>query len=198
MLIKQKQLEGIMSGQISLAFRKWKKLAVKEGSLLKTSVGIVKITDIAEIDLSQISDDDAKKAGFKDLQSLVTEMTKFDDGTVYKIGVIYQSADPRIDLREQSQISDEELDLLKDKLLKLDKFSNQGNWTTKVLKAIQENPKLRAVELATKVGKEKEWLKLNVRKLKNLGLTISHEPGYTLSPLGEYVLRSLPEKSPKS
>ncbi len=187
-----------MSGQISLAFRKWKKLAVKEGSLLKTSIGIVKITDITETDLSQISDDDAKKAGFKDLQSLVTEMTKFEDGTVYKIGVIYQSADPRINLREQSQISDEELDLVKDKLQKLDKFSNQGNWTTKVLKAIQENPKLRAVELATKVGKEKEWLKLNVRKLKNLGLTISHEPGYTLSPLGEYVLGSLPDKSPKN
>jgi hypothetical protein len=198
MLIKQKQLEGIMSGQISLAFRKWKKLSVKEGSLLKTNVGIVKITEIAEINLSQISDDDASKAGFKDLQSLTTEMTKIDEGTIYKIGVSYQSADPRIDLRQKSEISDEELELIKDSLLKLDKFSKQGSWTKKVLKAIQENPKLRAVELATKVGKEKEWLKLNVRKLKNLGLTISHEPGYTLSPLGEYVLKTLPDKNPKS
>jgi hypothetical protein len=165
MLIKQKQLEGIMSGQISLAFRKWKKLSVNKGSELKTSIGIVKITDISEIELAQISEDDAKKAGYISLQALTSDMQKFTEGTIFKIGVSYHSVDTRIDLRQKSEISDEEFDALKDKLMKLDKFSNQGNWTAKVLKVIQENPKLRAADLATKVGKEKEWLKLNVRKL---------------------------------
>ena len=41
---------------------------------------------------------------------------------------------------------------------------------------------LPAGDLAKKADAEKEWLKINVRKLKNLGLTISHQPGYELSP----------------
>jgi Mn-dependent DtxR family transcriptional regulator len=43
--------------------------------------------------------------------------------------------------------------------------------------------------LAAKAGVEKEWLKINVRKLKNLGLTISHQSGYELSPRGQEFLR---------
>lgn len=197
MLIKQKHLEGIMSGDISLAFRKWKNLSVKKDSLLKTSIGVVKITDITQTELAQISEDDAKQAGYDNVNALIGELEKTVNGAIYKIQLSYHSPDPRIDLRQKSQIPDEELEALKEKLLNLDKYSNQGKWTTKVLKAIRENPKLSAVELAAKVNKEKEWLKVNVRKLKNLGLTISHEPGYTLSPLGEYVLKSLPEQPQK-
>ena len=43
---------------------------------------------------------------------------------------------------------------------------------------------MSAQELADRSGYEKEWLKLNVRKLKNLGLTESLHPGYRLSPRG--------------
>jgi len=78
---------------------------------------------------------------------------------------------------------------LKAALDNLDKFSKVGKWTTKTLQVIKENPKMKAADLAVKAKKEKEWLKLNVRKLKALGLTISHEPGYTLSPRGEEYLR---------
>ena len=39
--------------------------------------------------------------------------------------------------------------------------------------------------------KEKDWLKPNEPKLKNLGLTISHEVGYSLSPRGEMLLNYL-------
>ena len=198
MLIKQKQLDGILSGKISLAFRKWKNLSVKKDSLLKTSIGLVKIADITETELSQITDDDAEQAGYDNAKTLISELEKTVNGVIYKIQLSFHSPDPRIDLRQKSQITDAELEELTEKLLNLDKFSKQGKWTTKVLKAIQENPKLPAVELAVKVNKEKEWLKTNVRKLKNLGLTISHEPGYTLSPLGEYVLSVLPEKTKKS
>ncbi|MCE7072536.1 hypothetical protein LZG74_19625 [Dyadobacter sp. CY327] len=197
MLIKQKHLEGIMSGNVSLAFRKWKKLSIRKGSLLQTSIGVVKITDLAETELFKITDEDARLAGYENAQAVTSELEKVTNGAIYRIELGYESPDPRIGQREQKEITNEELEALKEKLLNLDKFSNQGKWTTKVLKAIQDNPKLPAVALATKVNKEKEWLKTNVRKLKNLGLTISHEPGYTLSPLGEYVLKSLPEKPQK-
>jgi hypothetical protein len=41
-----------------------------------------------------------------------------------------------------------------------------------------------AATIARQIGFEKDWLKINIRKLKNLDLTISHDPGYTLSPRG--------------
>ena len=52
-----------------------------------------------------------------------------------------------------------------------------------------ENLSGRNSDLMT--GFEKEWLKLNIRKLKNLGLTISHNVGYRLSPLGEHFIEEL-------
>jgi hypothetical protein len=48
---------------------------------------------------------------------------------------------------------------------------------------------LRAADLARMLGREKDWLKINIRKLKNLGLTISHETGDEISPLGKVVLK---------
>lgn len=39
------------------------------------------------------------------------------------------------------------------------------------------------------LGVDKEWFKLNVRKLKNLGLTESLETGYRISPRGRALLK---------
>ena len=189
MLIKQKHLEGIKAGSISLAFRKWKKLQVSAGGLVKTSVGVIRIVSTEKTALDKITDSEAQMAGFSAAQPLIQLLESQKDGDIYKIEVVFDSEDPRIELGEKANISEEELEELKQALDNLDKFSKIGKWTTKTLIAIQENPKLRAADLAIKAKKEKEWLKLNIRKLKALGLTISHEPGYTLSPLGEEYLK---------
>jgi hypothetical protein len=60
-----------------------------------------------------------------------------------------------------------------------------------VLTAIGERPGTPAVELAASFGREKMPFKLDVRKLKELGLTESLRPGYRLSPRGESVLALL-------
>jgi hypothetical protein len=189
MLFKQKHLEGIKAGDISLAFRKWKKLSVSAGSLIKTSVGVIKINSTKQISLSEITDPDAGKAGFANAQALVQLLESQKEGLIYKIEVSFDSEDPRVELRETESLEEEDFETLKAALDNLDKFSKVGKWTTKTLQVIQENPKMKAADLAVKAKKEKEWLKLNVRKLKGLGLTISHEPGYTLSPRGEEYLR---------
>jgi len=191
MLFKQKHLEGIKSGTISLAFRKWKKLSVAEGSLIKTSVGVLKIVSIEETALSKITDQEAVAAGFKSASALVQLLEEQKEGAIYKIAVVFDSEDPRIQLREKYDLNDEDFEEIKEALLNLDKHSKVGKWTLKTLQVIRENPKMKAADLAVKARKEKEWLKLNVRKLKSLGLTISHEPGYSLSPRGEAYLEML-------
>lgn len=190
MLFTQQHLEGIRSGAISLAFRKWNKLSVKKDSLIKTSVGLVQVTAAQQCTLAEISEEDAINAGFTDLRSLLAMLNKYSSGDIYRIHVNYYATDPRLALRAQTTLTTEQLEQLKTKVERLDKLSKQGNWTSAILKAIQDNPKLKAADLAIKTGKEKDWLKLNIRKLKNLGLTISYEPGYTLSPLGIYFLEN--------
>jgi hypothetical protein len=113
-----------------------------------------------------------------------------DDTNIYKIEVRFHSEDPRIAI-SQLNLTDDLYKTLKQKLARLDKASKQGGWTIKVLKTIHKYPHFHAVGIASLTGFEKEWLKLNIRKLKNLGLTISHTVGYELSPLGREFLEKM-------
>jgi hypothetical protein len=67
--------------------------------------------------------------------------------------------------------------------------SAYGPWTAAVLEVIAARPGVRATDLAASFGRETQPFKLDVRKLKNLGLTISLEVGYRLSPRGEAYLK---------
>lgn len=190
MLFKEKQLEAIKAGKVSLAFRCWAKPAVLEGSLLKTAAGVLKILEIKVVKSSEISTKDCHQAGFEDIEHLMQSLRQNEKGQLYRIRLKYHSEDPRIELRTQSSLTTPELEALTLKLQKLDKLSKAGPWTRKILSVIKANPRKRAVDIAKLTGFEKEWLKLNIRKLKNLGLTISHEIGYELSPLGEFFFAS--------
>lgn len=191
MIFKPSHLEGIKTGKITLAFRKWKKSAVRKGSRIKTEMAVVEISDISEIGIGEITNRDAVNAGFDSLESLLKSLNSVEEGIVFKMKVRYYSEDPRIALRANTAIADKDFEGLKKKLERLDKYSKDGNWTIAVLEMIRMNPRLRAADLAEMMNKEKHALKINIRKLKNLGLTISHEVGYTLSPLGEYTLKKL-------
>ena len=103
----------------------------------------------------------------------------------------YAGADPRIALRETDALSIPELDALVTRLQRLDVRSVSGPWTARVLGLIESHPDVAARVLAEHLGCERDWLKPNVRKLKNLGLTISHDPGYILSSRGRVVLNHL-------
>ena len=60
-----------------------------------------------------------------------------------------------------------------------------------MLGLLAANPRVRAQDLADSVGRDKASFKTDVRKLKALGLTISHSPGYELSPRGRALLDAL-------
>jgi hypothetical protein len=61
------------------------------------------------------------------------------------------------------------------------------------LAAIADQPGTRAADLAAAFGREMLPFKTDVRKLKNLGLTVSLDKGYRLSARGAaYVHRPLP------
>lgn len=187
MLLKMQDLERIKAGEITLAFRRWRKPTVTAGSSLKTAVGMLAISAVTPTTLAQITATQAKQAGYTSLPALLDELER-REGVCYRIQVRYQGADPRLALRENANLDEEELNGLRAKLERLDRASRFGPWTVKVLKCIRKHPHQSSAHLAEVVGFQREWLKVQVRKLKNLGLTISHEPGYELSPRGQVAL----------
>jgi hypothetical protein len=91
-------------------------------------------------------------------------------------------------LRASDELSEEELTYVLTRLGRLDKASKHGAWTLRTLALIEEHPGVRAIELATLEGRAKLDFKIDVRKLKALGLTESLPLGYQLSPRGQAVL----------
>lgn len=190
MLLKRSELEAIASGRVSLVFRRWKKPSAKTDGSLKTGLGVLAIQRVSRVDRSQLTEKDAVNAGYESLSELLGELDA-RDGDIYRVEVGSLGADPRIELRSDDALSASELEQIRAKLDRLDAASREGAWVLKSLQVIDRHPKVLAAVLAQKTGFERDKFKMNIRKLKNLGLTISHEVGYELSPRGRVVLESL-------
>jgi hypothetical protein len=190
MLFRAATIAGIESGAVTVAFRRWKRPTVKTGGTLRTQAGVLAIESVEEISEKGIRPADIKRAGFEDRDALLASLR--DNGEpLYRIQFHLAGEDPRIQLRENDELSAKELQTIKEKLSRLDQRSAQGAWTKSVLKVIAKNPGKRAPDLAAGFGRETLPFKRDVRKLKELGLTESLEVGYRLSPRGKKVLAAL-------
>ena len=67
MLLKLELLEQIKAGKVDLVFRRWSRPSVKAGGTLKTKLGIMSIGAIDDMDPADVTDADARRAGFKDV-----------------------------------------------------------------------------------------------------------------------------------
>jgi hypothetical protein len=195
MLFKSHILEQIRTGEVTIAFRRWRKPTVKPAGRLRTPIGELAILKVEITDPAAITGAEAKRAGFASVDALLREIDKNTHAAptdpVYKITFDLAGPDSREALRADDKLSDAALDGIKAQLNRLDEASACGNWTAKTLTVIKQMPSVRARLLAQSIGMEAERFKTNVRKLKNLGLTESLGTGYKLSPRGEVVLKLL-------
>ena len=149
------------------------------------------IVHVERIELSDVTARDAQRAGFGSVSEVIDDLTGKPDGYFYRVRVRVGGVDPRVELRERSELSAGELDEVRVRLDRLDARSPSGAWTRRFLTMLDAQPHTRAPDLAASIGWETKPFKDNVRKLKELGLTISHSPGYELSPRGRTVLAEL-------
>jgi hypothetical protein len=184
MIFRQRFLDGIRDGTITLAFRRWRRPSVRAGGTLLTAVGQLEIVTVDEVSIARISDADARRAGYASRDDLMTELTARTEGKVYRIQLGALRPDPRVALRQSAEIAGEEQREIARRLQRLDAHAAEGAWTQRTLEIIRDHPARRAGDLCRLVGLELLPFKLNVRKLKALGLTESLEVGYRLSPRG--------------
>ena len=197
MLISKPVAEAIRAGRVTTQYRRWDAPRVKVGGTQLTSAGLIRFTRVTRVtDLDRISDRAARAAGLKDAAALRKALAPRErkptarggrgGDTVYRIHVTWVGEDPRISLRDN--LPDESaLAAIATRLSRLDARPT-GPWTRAILEWIRDNPRVVSKELAASRGVELLPMKADIRKLKALGLTISHDVGYELSPRGDAYL----------
>jgi len=160
------------------------------GARQRTAVGVIGFDAVEPVARRQVSDEDARRAGFISRDQLLAFLDGRASGTIYRVRLRLLGPDPRIALRE-SLPDEREIAEIERRLARLDRFSRHGSWTHAVLEAIRAQPGIRAGDLAAQFGLERLPFKVDVRKLKELGLTESLKVGYRLSPRGQAILEHL-------
>ena len=184
MLFDARVWPGLADGTITLAFRRWRTSQAKPGTRLRTPAGVLEVDAVEVIAESHITDADARRAGFGAAGELLAELSRYE-GTIHRVAFHFVGPDPRVALRERSEMSEDEVAEVRRRLERLDRASRTGPWTETVLRLIAERPAARAADLARSLGRDTLPLKRDIRKLKELGLTESLDVGYRLSPRGQ-------------
>jgi hypothetical protein len=187
MLLRRPVFDRIVAGDVDLVFRRWRRPTVKTGGTLRTPAGMLEIVEVRRVDADSITEPEAGRAGL-DLADLLAFLNAKTEGDVYMVRLGPVRPDPRVALREDADLSAEDIVALTARLDRLDRVSKRGPWTREFLRLIHDNPDVRAQDLADGLGLDKTVFKNDVSKLKALGLTISHSPGYEVSPRGRAYL----------
>ncbi len=189
MLFKRTTLDGIAGGLVTLAFRRWERARVHAGTRMRTAVGLVEVDAVGIVSAEEITDRDARRAGFRSREELFDAFPVRARGPIHRVRLHYAGPDPRVELRRHDSLTALELDEIESRLARMDAASRDGRpWTRGLLELIKAHPAVRAADLAASVGSETQPFKRRVRRLKELGLTESLEVGYRISPRGRAYL----------
>jgi len=173
--------------------RIWQRPHVKVGGRYALGAGAIVVDRMYEARLDDLTPALARRCGFA---SVVDALKTAKHGAGERVFIIDFHYDGKASARprpETGVVSAEELAELMQKLEAMDRRAKIGAWTRATLRAIEAGPGVSAAKLARSLGRPRDELKRDVRKLKNLGLTFSLEIGYRLTPKGEALLARLSE-----
>jgi hypothetical protein len=183
---------GLADGSITLTVRTWTRAQAKTGGRYRIAGMLLEATDVSHIAAGELTEADAVAAGAGTLHELLHRLGNPPaEQPVWKVGLRFLGRDDRHDRREQADLTDDEIAALTARLDRLDARSPTGPWTRTTLRLIDKYPGVVSTALARHARQDRPAFKINVRKLKELGLTESLDIGYRLSPRGEALLRSI-------
>jgi hypothetical protein len=186
-LLNRATAEGIADGSITLVLRRWDVPRAKPGGTQRTPVGTVRIDAVTEHPGGyRVTAGQAAAAGFSSAKAAQTELDRRPAKHTYLIAVSYLAADERPGLAADDVLTDADVAAITARLDRWDAVATP--WTREYLRMIGVNEAVRAPDLAARVGLDVPRFKRKVRQLKGIGLTISLDVGYRLSPRGRAFL----------
>ena len=84
MLLKLEVLEAIKAGRVELQFRRWTRPTVKPGGTLKTRLGTMRIGLIESMRPEDVTEVDARRAGFADLGEFRRWLLTMKEGPLFQ------------------------------------------------------------------------------------------------------------------
>lgn len=181
--------EEILAGEVTLTFRRWKRRQAVAGNVYRTSIGRIAVDSVDVVEPDAISRADTRRAGHRTVDALLADVAGDEALPLYRVAFhVVDEPDPRTVLAATDRLTAAEREAIDARLDRLDRASSHGAWTRATLELIAERPGERAAELAAAFGRETQPFKIDVRKLKGMGLTESLAVGYRLSPRGRAYL----------
>ena len=192
MRFEQRLRDGIHSGAIVLAFRRWKRSQVVPGRRYRTGIDTVEVDSVDVVEPSSVDAAQARQAGYASVGELLADLRGDPALPVYRIRLRrIHEPDPRDQLARAAGLTEADVAAITARLARMDSSSSRGPWTGAVLALIADRPGIVSTVLAEAMGWERQDFKLHVRRLKKLGLTLSLNVGYRLSPRRESYLNDL-------
>jgi len=190
-LLNRATAEGIAGGGISLVLRRWDVARAKPGGTQRTMAGTIRIDAVAEHPHDyRVTERQARAAGYPDAATAQAELERRQAKHTYLISVSFLGADERPALAAGDTLAAADVAAITARLDRLDTASESGPWTRRYLRLVADNEAVRAPSLAAGEGLDVPRFKRRVRRLKELGLTISLGVGYRLSPRGRAFLEA--------
>jgi hypothetical protein len=194
---EQRLRDGLNDGTITAAFRRWRRVQVVAGHHYRTGAGMVAAESVDTVTPDRITPAQANAAGYPGTSELLADLRGDAELPLYMIRFRkLTEPDPR-DVLRTAPLTDADAEALARRLARMDS-GKHGPWTTAFLTQIAERPEVNSIYLAETLGWERPDFKLQVRRLKALGLTISLRIGYRLSPRGEAYLAWIRSQEPPS
>lgn len=189
MLLNRATAEGIADGSITLVLRRWDAPRATPGGTQRTQAGTIRIDAVTEYPgRHRVTAAQARAAGYPDAKTAQSDLDRRPAEHTYLIEVSYLAPDERPDLAADDALSAADLAVIGTRLNRWDAAA-ETPWTRDYLAMIGDNEAVRAPDLAAGFGLDVPRFKRRVRQLKGLGLTISLDVGYRLSPRGRAYLR---------
>jgi hypothetical protein len=194
---EQRLRQGIHSGAIVLAFRRWKRCQVVPGRRYRTGIDMVEVESVDVVEPASVDAAQVREAGYASVGELLADLRGDPSLPVYRIRLRrLDEPDPRDELASAASLTEADVGAIRSRLERMDRSSSRGPWTGAVLALIADRPGVVSTVLAEVIGWERQDFKLHVRRLKDLGLTLSLDVGYRLSPRGESYLNYLRTRGP--
>lgn len=180
---------GLADGRITVTFRAWKRPQAKVGGRFHKGDLWFEVDSVTVVPVSTITRADARRAGEEDVTGVLRRLGEPEaDTEVFRIA--FHRIDPAGPPVEEADLTPEDVAEIGRRLDRLDGASPVGPWTRPTLALIGTHPGVVSTTLAEILGRERFALKSDIRKLKRLGLTLSLEVGYQLSPRGRAFLEA--------
>jgi len=188
MLLFDKRLrEPIKQGRVTVTIRSWQSPRVSPGRRYRAGdVGDILIEDMAQMPLSEVTEEEARAAGAESLEEwrrhYLTRHPKADLERDRAYLIRFRYLGDEAERVRAGQLSEKDLRRLDRELASIDVKSYEGEWTQFFISALTKKRWIRPGELAQHLATDQDAVRRKMKVLVELGL-VRADPGlgYSLS-----------------